>query len=87
MSSIGSGVQGLKDGIAEEAQFYYPTAIAASESDGSLLVCDFSAHRIIKISFKGIYQADSVVPASFTYTISTPTLFNSLSLYKVLKST
>ncbi len=53
-TSIGSGKQGFKDGIAEEAQFNNPSGITQSESDGSLLVCDFNNHKIRKITFEGI---------------------------------
>ncbi len=54
VTSIGSGNPGFKDGTAEEAQFNKPTGITQSESDGSLLVCDFNNHKIRKITFEGI---------------------------------
>ncbi len=54
MRSIGNGDPGFKDGIAEEAQFDGPIGISHSESDGSLLVCDFTSTKIRKITFKGI---------------------------------
>ncbi len=54
--SIGSGNKGLKDGIAEEAEFNTPSGISHSESDGSLLVCDYYNHKIRKITFEGILK-------------------------------
>ncbi len=53
MSSIGSGISGFKDGISEESQFNNPIGITHSESDGSLLVCDYSNNKIRKITFEG----------------------------------
>ncbi len=54
VSSIGSGKEGFKDGIADEAEFFYPTGISHSESDGSLLICDFRNNKIRKITFEGM---------------------------------
>ncbi len=53
--TIGSGNNGSKDGIAEEAQFSHPTGISDSETDGSLLVCDYHNHKIRKIIFEGTF--------------------------------
>ncbi len=54
VTSIGSGKQGSKDGIADEAEFNGPRGISQSESDGSLLVCDEKNNKIRKIIFEGI---------------------------------
>ncbi len=52
--SVGNGNPGFKDGTATETQFYYPSGITQSESDGSLLVSEEYNHKIRKITFEGI---------------------------------
>lgn len=54
-SVIGSGIQGFKDGTDTEAQFNCPFGISPSESDGSLLVCDYVNNKIRKIIFEGTF--------------------------------
>lgn len=49
----GSGKRGDKEGPAEEAEFVYPTGVAAAP-DGNLYVADRGAHRIKRITPNGI---------------------------------
>lgn len=49
----GNGRQGNKEGAAEEAEFVYPTGVAAAP-DGSLYVADRGAHRIKRVTPTGI---------------------------------
>ncbi len=67
VSSIGQGNLGFKDGVAEEAQFNYPSGISVSESDGSLFICDTNNHKIRKITFKGISYCSLLQCASIQF--------------------
>ncbi len=49
----GSGKQGNKEGPALEAEFVYPTGVAAAP-DGTLYVADRGAHRIKRVTPAGI---------------------------------
>ncbi|WP_130734936.1 T9SS type A sorting domain-containing protein [Flavobacterium sp. J27] len=49
----GSGIAGFQDGMAVNAQFYYPAAMAIDAND-NLFIADYSNHRIRKITPSGM---------------------------------
>lgn len=48
MTVAGSGEPGDRDGLREEAQFYWPTGVSV-DIEGNLIVSDSKNHRIRKI--------------------------------------